>query len=1557
MESLSEQQREQLKKMSDERLRDSLRKAGMPDAAVTALDRPSLLAAWAELIAAGRDKPPYTASATAMPPSGDPDLEKQRLDFEERKWAQELELRKAEHQVREAELAAQQEQVKLETEKVKLEQERLRIQAENTESPAAQMKKYGDALRGTIGRMPTEPTDLPAFFDNAERLFRNIATPNSFRAQLLLPYLTDKARALVGRMDASKSCDYDEVKSLILREFKLTPWAYLRRYQTATKTTDETYVMFVSRLQTLLRYYITSRSVTKFDDLVSLLIADHVKPLLPSDCLKYVLSVENTTDAGWLPHRKLAEIIDTYIASRPSDDHSTARVSHIVSGTRQHNVGGIPPHIQQTMPAKSHTIGSDKPERRCFECDSRLHVVKHCPHHQKNTIRTTGSQFTAKPNTQKSSRVFVNTTTMSLPETHSPDTALKSGQTTHQETLTLHVSVDDPPHIRSSIDVSETTVLQKPFQSLDIHSLQYEVADLSYITVNIDGIEPPVKALHDSGAQISVIHPDIIKDILPQLPREGNVKLKGLFGDSVDAELISLTIKESHSSGNGISVILAMSDKVNNELILTDPVVQSLIIHSHQRPDDSNGKQANVLTDVISDTSDSESQSDSNLDTNDTTKMHTLNSTGTATTSELIADQTADPSLSTGWTLAQKGKGGYFIRDGILFHQGVVAGQNCEQLCVPINRRQHVLTLAHEVYGAHLGAAKTKDRIRLSFYWPTLSADCKQHCSSCEQCQKRARITVHDRVPITPIPRSEEIFRHWFIDCFGPLFPNQNVQYNYCLLMCDSASRWPAAYPLHSLTSKSICEALLKQFAITGIPDIISSDNASNFKGRLTQEFLNRLGCSPRFSTPNHPAACGLVERLVGTIKSAISKIATEHPKQWHTHLACILWALRESPNQTTGLPPWLLAFGRLPRGPLALLRDTWIGDEELPLNLGKSVTDYLQELKQRFQTVQSFAAEHAEKKQIQYTTRYNLRSHDKSFEIGEQVLILTPDSTSSKTFSRWKGPAVITVKKSPYSYIVDLNGTKMHVHANKLRKYNTRVQQVLCSVPPLHCQTAVIYEKDADFGDISVLDMAPSATTTPLPSQRIEPKRLAHLEPAQRQELLTLLDRFSDCFSDTPGFCSLVEHTVPLTDNFIPKRLAPYKIPIKLRPEVQAQLHELQSLGIIRPSKSPMASPVICVLKGADGKGGVRLAIDYRYVNKFTISDAYPTPDLTDIVQEVGNARYISTFDATKGYYQTPVREQDRWLTAFICEFGLFEFTRTPFGMRSSGATFMRAVQQALQPVHKFTASYVDDMSVYSGAWQAHVKHLEKFLLEIRKSGLTMNLAKCNFALPQVKFVGQIIGSGIRKPNPERLAAVQNLSPPCDKRQLRQVIGLFSYFREYIPNFAELAHPLTELTKRGVPDKIPWGDKEQTAFDELKSLLCQAVDTTLSIIDIHRPYRLYVDASDHTVAGILAQQDDNGHDRPVAFASVKLNPRQRSWATIEKEAYAAIWALQKFRRWVFWSPVTVLSDHNPLTYLTQSSPRSSKLMRWALALQEYDLRFEYKEGKNNAAADCLSRM
>ena len=350
MDSLSEQQQESVQKMSDERLKQSLVKAGLPTAAINVLDRQALISTWAELVAAGRNKP--VAPSPAAYPLLDPELEKRRLDFEERKWA----------------------------EKLQIEREKLRLQMGTYDSPASIFKRYGDALRGTLCRMPSDAADLPALFENAERIFGEIRAPETLRAQLLLPYLSDKARTLVSKMDQTRASSYKEVKALILREYKMTPLAYHNKYQTATKQADETYVMFVSRLKTLLGYYVASRHVTTFDKLISLLVADHAKSMLSPDCLNHVLTVENMIDHGWLAHDKLAETVDGYVANHKpqlSNSSNAATVSSAVTKSvyQQRSYGAAGRPTNQTVAAKS-----DKQERRCFHCDSRMHLFKHCPH-------------------------------------------------------------------------------------------------------------------------------------------------------------------------------------------------------------------------------------------------------------------------------------------------------------------------------------------------------------------------------------------------------------------------------------------------------------------------------------------------------------------------------------------------------------------------------------------------------------------------------------------------------------------------------------------------------------------------------------------------------------------------------------------------------------------------------------------------------------------------------------------------------------------------------------------------------------------------------------------------------------------------------------------------------------------------------------------------------------------------------------------------------------------------------------------------------------------------
>jgi RNase H-like domain found in reverse transcriptase/Reverse transcriptase (RNA-dependent DNA polymerase) len=343
----------------------------------------------------------------------------------------------------------------------------------------------------------------------------------------------------------------------------------------------------------------------------------------------------------------------------------------------------------------------------------------------------------------------------------------------------------------------------------------------------------------------------------------------------------------------------------------------------------------------------------------------------------------------------------------------------------------------------------------------------------------------------------------------------------------------------------------------------------------------------------------------------------------------------------------------------------------------------------------------------------------------------------------------------------------------------------------------------------------------------------------------------------------------------------------------------------------------------------------------------------------ELEMPKYITTFDCTSGYWQTIVDREYRWLTGFICNDKLYQWTRTPFGMRNSGATFIRNVQIMLQSIRNFTVSFVDDLAVYSETWTDHLQHMERSLETIRTCGVTLKLCKCRFAKPEVKFVGQIIGSGRRRADPDKIAVVQRMRSPETKKQLRQALGFFSYFREYIDNYAARAKVLTDLTSKRVPSVLAahWTELHEQAFNDLKQTLCVIADSSLSIFDLTKPCIITVDASSYAVAGILSQCDDNGNERPIAFASQKLNSTQQHWAVVEKEAYAVIWTLRKYFHWLFGAEVIVYSDHNPLSYLNECTPKSPKLMRWALALQQFNISFRFKAGKVNAAADWLSRM
>ena len=257
------------------------------------------------------------------------------------------------------------------------------------------------------------------------------------------------------------------------------------------------------------------------------------------------------------------------------------------------------------------------------------------------------------------------------------------------------------------------------------------------------------------------------------------------------------------------------------------------------------------------------------------------------------------------------------------------------------------------------------------------------------------------------------------------------------------------------------------------------------------------MSCSPRVSSPYHPEAQGKVERFNQTFKRMLHHVIRDHARDWYKYIPMLVWTVRESVNNTIGLSSYLLLYGRLPPNRLSLVKEAWEGKCDLPPNLGKDDAKYLEELRLNLVTAHSYAEQHAKNAQSKYAEYYNRWSKEKSFEVGDKVVVLYPDSTH-KLRSQWQTGKVVEVR-SPSSYLVDMpNGAKMQVHVNKLRPFVAK-------------SNAVMYEVDAEFGDVWSL---PVDGERDEPSCEIDRAKLSHLDDEQQTQLLLLLDNYADCFS-----------------------------------------------------------------------------------------------------------------------------------------------------------------------------------------------------------------------------------------------------------------------------------------------------------------------------------------------------------------------------------------------------------------------------------------------------------
>ena len=940
--------------------------------------------------------------------------------------------------------------------------------------------------------------------------------------------------------------------------------------------------------------------------------------------------------------------------------------------------------------------------------------------------------------------------------------------------------------------------------------------------------------------------------------------------------------------------------------------------------------------------------------------------------SELASLQKNDDSLTKYFSLVdckpkntKSGICSFEIRNGILVRLFKSDRYSFVQVMLPKQLRSKILSLGHDMpFSAHMGINRTLVRVTSSFYWPGVTADIKKFCRTCSICLKTSS---RGRTPRAPLQNGTPVigkpFHKWGIDLIGPL-PVSDNKNQYVLTMIDYATRWVEAVPLKDITAGAVAEEMIKIFSRVGIPSIVLSDGGPQFVADLMEKVLKLLGIRHSVSSPYHPQSNGLCEKANDTIKSLIKKVAHFNPGSWDRYLPCVLFAYRETPQETTGYAPFELVYGSLPRGPMSLVKDLWLqpdlGGETV------SAYQYVIDLRQRIASACKIAKQKTEVKHDKSKKRYDLRAKHRSLSIGDQVLLFLPCG-SNKINSEWKGPfrVVDTVPDSKVNYVVDINGRCKTYHINMLKEYCIRPQYLVPDIETV--QKGNVAKVDVDTlltcSNVSMIDEnqdenvdllgSESFANIVLPSleqtETIKDVNInVHLTNTQKCEAKNLLQKFDDVFSDVPAMTNCIEHDIELNSH-VPIKLKPYPLPFASEKIVKDEVENMLKSGVIEPSNSPYSSPIVLVKK-KDGK--TRFCIDFRKINSITVSDASPIPDQDQLFAKLSSAKYFTKIDVTKAYWQVGIVKGCRKYTAFQAGSCLYQFTRMAFGLKNAPATFNRLMAKLLGHRHD-TVFFFDDVLIFTDMWEEHVQAVSEILTIFRDSNLKIRPKKTDLGSFSVVFLGHEVGKGLLKPMSENITKIINIKVPKTKKQVRGIVGLVNYYAKFIPNISTILIPLYKLTEKGMPEKVSWTDECQSAIAHIQTRL--NASPLLILPDLSKLFFVQTDASGLGIGASLLQYREN-HLRPCLFLSRKLEDRETRYSVIERECLSIIWALQKLSRYLLGRRFVIQTDHRPLRYINDGKLLNARICRWALILQQFDFQIEFISGQTNVLADFLSR-
>ncbi|CAK1600031.1 unnamed protein product [Parnassius mnemosyne] len=486
-----------------------------------------------------------------------------------------------------------------------------------------------------------------------------------------------------------------------------------------------------------------------------------------------------------------------------------------------------------------------------------------------------------------------------------------------------------------------------------------------------------------------------------------------------------------------------------------------------------------------------------------------------------------------------------------------------------------------------------------------------------------------------------------------------------------------------------------------------------------------------------------------------------------------------------------------------------------------------------------------------------------------------------------------------------------------------------------------------------------------------IEDIKSGPLNKNDHDSLITLLTNYSDCFANKTqdlGSTDLLKMKIKLTTEQ-PIYRQPYRLSHSEQEIVRSKVSELLDAGIIRESESCFASPVIIVKKK---NGDSRLCVDYRALNAITVKDRYPLPNIDDQVSKLAGKNFFTSLDLAQSYHQVKIDPEDIHKTAFITPQGHFEYTRVPFGLANAPSVFMRLINKIVDSLrnsnnfskdgstktcNNFSNNYevlafLDDLLLPSFDVQSGLDILEKVLHKLRLENLKLNMSKCSFLQNKITYLGhEITPSGIQ-PGESKLAAVSQFPTPSNVHEIRQFIGLCSYFRKFIKNFAIIARPLTDLTKKNAAWN--WGREQSNSFEQLKQCLC--TKPILALYDPALPTEIHTDACKSGIAGILLQKQTDNSLRPVMYFSRVTSKEESMYHSYELETLAVVESLRRFRVYIIGKHVKIVTDCTAVRATLTKRDIIPRIARWWLSIQDFDMSVEYRPGERMKHVDALSR-